>query len=260
MSHSAIPNSESALRIILVDTETPGNLGASARAMKSMGLTQLRLINPTGRQSGEAIARAVSARDVLIKATEYANLSEAIADCNFVIGTSGKIAGLDLPRYTPREAARLLWSAECAQIPYDDSALEPLVPAIILGRESQGLTREELSLCHGYITIPTHPSCPSLNLASALQVITYEHFVWRTQSHRPDTDPVSLAPSRQRAHLLSLIERLAIKVGALNPEHPRQMSRRLSEFLARAHPRCAEVSILQSIIGRALTRLGAEED
>ena len=232
--------------------------------MKSMGLTQLRLVKPQRRHSGEAQARAMSARDILNQAPEYSTLAEAIADCDLVIGTSGKIKGLDLPCYTPREAANLLWSAECDQS-RRTSVTSTSAPAIIFGRESRGLTRDEVSLCHGYITIPTHPSCPSLNLASALQVIAYEHFVLRTlsePSHAPHPPSVStqLAPTRQRAHLLSLLEEIALEVGALDPAQPRQMTRRLSEFLARAHPRRAEVSILQSIMGRVLRRLRAPRD
>ena len=163
---------ESALRVILVETETPGNLGASARAMKSMGLTNLRLVKPHRRNSGEALARAMSARDVLNHAQEFSSLAEAIADCDLVIATSGKIKTLDLPRYTPRQAAKLLWDFERVHQSQDSTDISKS-PAVVFGRESRGLTRSEVSLCHGYITIPTHPDCPSLNLASALQVIAY---------------------------------------------------------------------------------------
>ena len=247
---------KSELRVILVDTETPGNIGASARAMKSMGLTHLRLINPTGHDSGEAMARAMSARHLLHEAVVYRSLEDAIADCHLVMATSGKIASLDLPRYTPREGVHILWEAEQAQ--RIQSHHKPLAPALVLGRESQGLTRKEISLCHGYITIPAHPECPSLNLASALQIVAYEHFLLRSSNSSNVPAPahsIALASSRQRAHLLSKMEQLAIEVGALNPDDPRQFSRRLSELIARAHPRSGELSILQSIIGRALKKI-----
>ena len=230
--------------------------------MKSMGLTNLRLVKPHRRNSGEAVARAMSARDVLSRAQEFSSLEEAIADCDLVIATSGKITAIDLPRYTPRQAAKLLWDLERAHQP-QGSVDATLAPAIVFGRESRGLTRSEVSLCHGYITIPTHPDCSSLNLASALQVIAYEHFVLRTalaSTAELDTSNAhSLASSRQRAHLFALLEELAIEVGALNPKRPRQMSRRLSELLSRAHPRSAEVSLLQSILGRALRLIQSAE-
>jgi tRNA (cytidine32/uridine32-2'-O)-methyltransferase len=232
--------------VILVETETPGNLGASARAMKSMGLTSLRLVNPSRRESRDAYVRAVYAQDVLQHADHFATLNEAIADCAIVIGTTGKIERLDQPRYTPKELVSFLHT-------YHSTAKI----ALVFGRESQGLTVEELSLCHAHVRIPTNPACPSLNLGSAVQVLCYELFVGLLiePSTSPSTSQVELASHEQLTYLLTQLETLAVKVGALNSSKPGQMMRKMRELFGRSTPRKAELNLLINVFKRLLKKL-----
>ena len=254
----------SALRVVLVETETPGNLGATARALKSMGLSELRLVRPHRPESAEAITRAVSARDVLLQARQFPDLESALSDCGLVFATSGKVSSLELPRYTPRVAARHLWDAE-----RELDAITP-PPALVFGRESKGLTRAELARCHAHVMIPTHPSCPSLNLASAVQIVAYEHWLTRlsSQDESPQNEPPQdespemrspLASTEQREHFIEVFEQLAVQVGALNPERPRNMIELTRTLLGRALPRRAELSVVQSVVGRALNALRRDD-
>ena len=262
--------------IVLVETETPGNLGASARAMKAMGLKALRLVNPKRKDSREARARAVHAYDVLEQAEVFTTLEAALADCHYVLGTSGQIESLDLPQFTSRQFTEFL---------QQDIELLHHKIAIVFGRESTGLSKAELSLCHSHIKIPTHQDCPSLNLAAAVQIICYELASMKTtknlqdKQNREDADfhhnslrvlnntnhshnsqkKVDLASKQQLDYLLGQLEALAVEVGSLDPQHPRQFSRRLRELYQRAIPRKAELSLMQSICKRALTKLSKKE-
>lgn len=235
------------IRVILVEPETPGNIGAVARAMQCMGLSHLRLVNPKRFPSRDAYVRAVGATELLDQAEIFSTLSEAISDCGWVVGTSGKIERSELPRWTPRD--------------YSGLVLEQLYttgppPALVFGRESSGLTREELNLCQGCIRIPTHPQASSLNLAASVQVICYE--VWSAWSHsaqQHDHTAPPLASGAQRDHLVDQLEQLAIEVGALDPAVPRQMMQRIRVLISRSIPRSAELSLLQSIVKRARAKI-----
>lgn len=236
------------LKIILMEPETPGNIGASARAMQCMGLHRLRLVNPKRYPSREASARAVGATEILDRVQLYSCLRDAIADCDWVFGTSGQIESLHLPKYSPRDAAEEVVK----------HAQRYRSPAVIFGRESRGLTLEELSLCHAIIRIPTSPMATSLNLGSAVQIICYE--LWTAHMSRAPSTPTeemmghqeALASAGQRDHLLTLIETLAIELGALDPENPRQMMKRLRMLFSREQATQSELSLLQSILKRAL--------
>ena len=229
--------------IILVETETPGNIGASARALKSMGLTSLRLVNPNRLHSREVGARAVGAQDIIQHAQVFTSLATAIQDCTLVIGTTGKIESLDQPRYTPKEVPILLHKQHISG---------PI--ALVFGRESQGLSRAELSLCNAHIRIPTHPDCPSLNLAAAVQIVCYELFT--STHHLPNhSTSTELASHEQLNYLLQQLEAIAIRVKVLNPSQPRQMMRRLREMYHRNTPRKAEISLMVHICKHVLQRL-----
>lgn len=242
------------IHIVLVETETPGNLGASARALKNMGLRHLRLVNPKRVESREAQARAVHAQDILKQALVYTDLKTALADCSLVIGTSGQIETLDQPRYTPRALAEYL-SQELKQ----QNLIGPI--ALVFGRESKGLNKEELALCHAHIRIPSDSECPSLNLASAVQLICYELLVTLTDSSELGQSELNAQPGQQRAthgqqdYFLSQLELLAIQVEALNPEEPRQMMHKMQALFLRAQPRRAELDLLLNLIKRVLGKL-----
>ncbi len=257
------------LKIVLVETETPGNLGASARAMKTMGFHHLTLVRPYKKDSREAWARAVHAQDILEQAQVCDNLESALTDCTLVIGTSGKIESVDQKRFSPRTLAEYL------RIEIDEQQHTKI--AIVFGRESKGLTLSELSLCHAHIRIPTHPDCPSLNLGAAVQLICYELFVANLAGlqnslsegakvaqnnaqeqlgfhsmHNQEKTDIILATQAQQNYLLAQLENLAIQVGALNPKRPRQMMTKLRTFIYRAQGRKAEIDLLINLVKRAL--------
>ena len=151
------------LRIVLVGTQHPGNIGSAARAMKTMGLSALHLVTPERFPDPEANTLAAGADDLLAAAPVHADLDAALAGCHFVLGTSARRRHIPLPELSPREAARQLVEA---------SHRGPV--ALLFGRERTGLENEELQRCHASVGIPTDPGFSSLNLAAAVQVLSYE--------------------------------------------------------------------------------------
>jgi TrmH family RNA methyltransferase len=148
------------IRIVLVDPAHPGNIGAAARAMKNMGLTELHLVRPRYFPNSEATARASGAEDVLNAARVHERFEDAIAACGFVVGTSARSRHLSFDLVEPRECAQQI--AQAAQT--NDVA-------VVFGSERIGLTNEELARCNLLVTIPTNPDYSSLNLAMAVQVL-----------------------------------------------------------------------------------------
>lgn len=160
---SSVPPPADRIRIILVGTQHPGNIGAAARALKTMGLSRLVLVDPQEFPSDEAFRRAAGADDLLAAATVVATLAEAVADCRFVLGCTARSRRVALEEHDPRAAA----AAAIARSGSGEVAL-------VFGRERTGLTNEELQLCHAAVHIPANPEYSSLNLAAAVQVLTYE--------------------------------------------------------------------------------------
>jgi tRNA (cytidine32/uridine32-2'-O)-methyltransferase len=151
------------VRIVLVNTSDCRNIGSAARAMKTMGLSQLVLVDPIEMPNGQAQALAAGATDVLANAKVVNTLEEAITDCGLVVGTSARSRTLPWPMLDPRECGEKLIS-EVSDYPV----------ALVFGRESSGLTNEELQLCHFHVQIPANPEYSSLNLAMAVQTLSYE--------------------------------------------------------------------------------------
>ncbi len=152
------------IRIVLVETSHPGNIGAVARAMKNMGLRELRLVQPREFPHPEANARASGADDLLDAAVVHANMQSAVADCALVIGTSARQRHIPFVPLEPRECAQLAVTRA-----RDGNAV-----ALVFGTERTGLTNTELALCGHLVTIPTSDVYSSLNIAMAVQIITYE--------------------------------------------------------------------------------------
>jgi len=151
------------IRIVLVGTQHPGNIGAAARALKTMGLSQLALVAPEKPLNDEAYRRSAGAEDVLERAPVHADLAQAVADCQLVLGCTARSRRVQLEQLDPdAAAARAL----------EKAALGPV--ALVFGRERTGLTNEELQLCHASVHIPSDPAFSSLNLAAAVQVLAYE--------------------------------------------------------------------------------------
>ena len=167
---------KSGIRIVMVATSHPGNIGAAARAMKNMCLSELVLVQPKDFPSDAAFARASGADDLLRAAVVTGSLAEAVADCRTVIGASARLRSVRWPQLAPREAAALA-VAESRSAPV----------ALVFGRESAGLSNQELDLCTHLVQIPTNPAYSSLNVAMAVQVISYEVMLAsQAAERRPD--------------------------------------------------------------------------
>ncbi len=224
--------------VVLVETSHPGNIGATARAMKTMSLHRLRLVSPARFPSAEASARATGAADVLHRARVCESLSEAIAGCRFVVGASARQRSLRWPMLTARECGRrVVAEAVSGEV------------AVVFGREQSGLTNEELKLCNALVQIPTNPDFSSLNLAMAVQVIAYEIQVAAGGEARLKTPrEAPLATAEELEHFFQHLERVLIGSGFLNPDNPRHLMLRLRRLCARAEPDSNEIAILRGIL------------
>ncbi|MFK8053241.1 MAG: RNA methyltransferase [Woeseiaceae bacterium] len=224
------------IRIVLVGTTHPGNIGAAARAMKNMALTDLALVNPKIFPSGQAVARASGATDILDNTTVHTSLAEAVADCHWVIGTSARTRSIAWPQLDVREAA-----AEVHQRAATGTV------AIVFGPEKTGLSNGDMDLCSALVCIPT-TEFSSLNLAMAVQVIGYELFITQAEPHERQAADAPPATADEMEHLFAHIERLSLGSGFLNPDNPRYLMRRLRRLMARAEPDKNEVNILRGIL------------
>jgi TrmH family RNA methyltransferase len=227
------------IAVVLVETTHPGNIGAAARAMKTMGLQSLRLVKPKIFPSADATARAAGADDILVAAKVYERLTDALSDCVMVMGSSARLRNLSCPVVRPDEAAREML----------DLASAGSKVAIIFGRESSGLSNEELDLCNKLIVIPTANKFSSLNLASAVQLICYELFrhaaVEKTFEDRTGTE---LATNAEMDQFYMHLEECLIEIKFLDPEKPRRLMRRLKQMFNRAALDKNEYNILRGIL------------
>ena len=169
------------IRIVLIDTTHPGNIGATARAMKNMGLSELALVRPKSFPDAEATARASGADDVLAHAQVYSRLEDAIADCGLVVGTSARQRHMHWEQREPRE---------CAQALVSSARTQPA--AVLFGSERFGLSNAELLHCRWLVTIPTHEAYSSLNVAMAVQILAYE--IWLAARDGAPVEPEREAP------------------------------------------------------------------
>lgn len=226
------------IRIVLVGTTHPGNIGATARAMKNMGLMELVLVNPRSFPHADASARASGAEDILQATRVMSSLGEALADCCFVAATSARSRTIGWPTSLPREcAARLA----------DES--EHGVAAVVFGPEKSGLTNEDLDRCHTLLTIPTVPGFSSLNLAMAVQIICYELRMLDLQVAAPGVQrDTPLASGEDLERFYEHLQQVLTDSGFLDPDNPRQLMRRLRRLFIRAEPDCNEINILRGIL------------
>ncbi len=227
------------VRVVLVETSHPGNIGAAARAMKTMGLHELYLVKPKQFPRAQATARAAGADDVLANACVVDSLADALQRCTLVLGTSARLRSLRWPVVNPREAAELAAR---------QSSQEKL--ALVFGRERSGLTNEELSLCHQLIHIPVDPDFFSLNLAAAVQVVTYELRMRLIDTRLEQTPEVGEypAPADVMQGFFSHLEQTLIEIGYLNPDNPRYLLPRLRRLFYRAKPTDNEINIMRGIL------------
>ncbi len=238
----------STVRIVLVSTSHPGNIGAAARAMKTMGLTQLSLVTPRIFPHAEATARAAGADDLLHAARVFSTLAEAVADCNLIIGSSARTRHLEWPQLDARAAGKLA-----------ATQAHPSTVAFVFGSERTGLTNAELDRCHYLAHIPTREDFSSLNLAAAVQVMAYEvHMATLTMADGQSKEPADSSTTRRDQHLpapaiemerfYTHIEQTLADIDFLNPSRPKLLMRRLRRLFNRAQPDAAEVNILRGIL------------
>jgi len=237
------------LRVVLVNTTHPGNIGASARAMKTMGLEDLALVNPQGFPCAEATARAAGADDILYRARVRESLDQALAGCGLVVGSSARRRDLASPVLDPRACAALV-AGHSSQAPV----------ALLFGQERTGLTNAELDRCHAYVQIPTEASFGSLNLAAAVQVLCYEMRMWLSTGAVADAPDSPLAPAEEMARFYIHLEEVLVALGFLDPAKPRRLMRRLRRLFNRARLEDNEVNILRGILGAVQARCGAASD
>lgn len=230
------------VRIVLVEPSHPGNVGASARAMKNMGLEELVLVKPFSFPSSQADARAGNARDVLSSAEVVSSVDEALRDSHLIIGTSARNRRIPWPNLSPKECAN--------QVVKSFGQGETI--SIVFGRESKGLTNEELQKCHFHVNIPTGEAYSSLNLGMAVQVICYEIFQAMTDNDEYASEgwdmPKATASSIE--HFFSHLESTLIDLDFHDPENPRQLMTRLRRLFNRVRMDQMEVNILRGFLSK----------
>ena len=241
------------IRIVMVNTTLPANIGAAARAMKTMGLSNLTLVDPKTFPSPDATALAAGAGDVLDNVTVVATLEEAIADCTLVFGTSARSRTIPWPLLDVRPAASLaLQETQRGDI------------AIVFGREDRGLTNEELAQAQYHLTIPVNEAYGVLNVAAAIQVVCYELRMsataqyGATQALEAEQMPLiaqmawdePLVDQAMMQQFYSHIEAMLVSIDFLDPQNPRLLPLRLRRLFGRIRLDRMEYNLLRGIFGR----------
>jgi len=229
------------IRIVLVHTTHPGNIGAVARAMKNMGLSELYLVAPKEYPSERAEWRASNAQDVLSGARVVSTIDEALVGCGLVIGTSARDRRIPWPLFNPRE---------CGQRAVAEATTHPV--AILFGREDRGLTNEELQKCHYHVHIPTNEEYSSLNMAMAVQVICYElrMAALAATGQLRESPGWDLPPARAEEMELFFehLEQVMVEVGFHERDNPRQTLTRLRRMFNRIRMDKMELNILRGML------------
>lgn len=232
------------IRIVLVNTTHPGNIGAVARAMKNMGLRDLYLVGPKHYPHQDAVFRAANAVDILDGAVVVHSFDEAIADCGLVIGSSARERTIPWP---------LLGAREAAQQAIRETVRHKV--ALVFGREDRGLTNEELQRCQLHINIPSNPEYSSLNVAMAVQVIVYELRMAALADNEPldvmaDWD-VPFASGDDIERFFVHLEQTLSEMGFLKADAPKQTSARLRRMFQRTRLDLMEIQMLRGILTSA---------
>ena len=230
------------IRIVLVGTTHPGNIGAAARAMKTMGLARLYLVGPAHYPDAEATARASGADDVLAGAVVCDDLAAALTGCPLVFGASARRRTLAWPEVDARECAR--------QATGHDGEV-----ALVFGREHSGLSNPELDHCHALVHIPANPAYSSLNLAAAVQLLAYEVRMAVGAAEPAPRAGEALASSEDVERFYAHLEETLVAIGFLDPDNPRQLMRRLRRLFSRARLERTELNILRGILTETGKRL-----
>lgn len=242
-----------AIRIVLLNTYHPGNIGAVARAMKTMGLQDLVLVDPADYPSDEATSRAAGAADILANAKVVTSFNEAISDCTQVFATTARqkhsYAG---PQKSCHQAAQWIKTHIQEKV------------AIVFGRERTGMSAQDISLCHQILYIPGNPEYDILNMAAAVQIVCYE--LNKTFSDGVKTvdglkigkvikkkSGEELVNHQDLSHFYHQLQSSLESSGYLNPEQPSDTMKRLRQFFNRANPTTADIGMMRGVI-KALSR------
>ncbi len=237
----------SQIRIVLMYTSDPGNIGAVARAMKNMGLKQLYLVEPKSFPHMNASVRASNAIDVLAEATVVDHLTSAIQDCQLVFGTSTRTRELDWVSLTARAAAEKIAIKSNQKV------------AIVFGRERCGLSNKELQQCHFQINIPANPDYSSLNLAAAVQIVCYElRMAFLQQENKIEEKATQLADVQQQEYFYQHLHEILNKIEFLKPIRSQQIMDRLRRLFSRSELDNHEVKILRGILSSIEKKLASK--
>ena len=241
---------QSKIRMVLVNTTHPGNIGGAARAIKNMGLTELYLVQPREYPAPRAVWRAAGARDILANAKIVESLDEAIEGCGLVVGTSARERRIPWPLINPRECGEKIWSEAASH----DVAL-------LFGREDRGLTNSELQKCNFHVHIPSNPDYSSLNLATAVQVLAYEVRMASLQDDKgvlPTMDewdqPLATADELELFH--NHLAKTMATLKFYDPDNPKQLLTRMRRLFNRTRMDKMEVSMLRGLLTAAGRKKG----
>ena len=233
------------INIVLVETSHPGNIGSAARAMKTMGLSKLSLVNPKDFPSGDANALSGNARDILDNVTIYSSLQEAIKQSTFIYATSARNRSINWPTVNPEKAAEQIID----QVTGDKEI------SIVFGREDRGLTNEELQLANFHLEIPANPEYPVLNIAMSVQIVAYELFknINNTEDREWRDYPEINSEDLQR--LIDHFVETSIKLDMIDPKNPSQIIARIKRMFSRLQPDSMEGNYLRGFLTAINKRL-----
>jgi tRNA (cytidine32/uridine32-2'-O)-methyltransferase len=233
------------VKIVLVETSHTGNMGSAARAMKTMGLTNLCLVNPIIKPDSQSISLAAGASDIIKQAQIFSSLEEAVAECSLVIGTSARPRSLQWPNLTPKECGDKIIA----------EASHHTQVALVFGRERVGLTNDELQKCHFHVGIPANPDYSSLNLAMSVQVLCYEIRMSMLSAQDTssllntcDKNDIQYPKDEDVERFYQHLEQTLLQTGFINPHHPGQIMGRLRRLFTRARIEQQELNILRGIL------------
>eukprot|EP00978_Attheya_sp_CCMP212_P030115 scaffold109651_cov53-Attheya_sp.AAC.5 len=263
------------IRIVMVRTYTAGNIGAASRAMKNMGLHKLMLVSPREFPSAEATKMATrGAEDVLQGARVVDSLYSAVHDCELVIACSARPRYFDLPVLSPEQAAQRLYSTANRKTTSEKGS-SPSV-ALVFGPEKDGLHNDDIKLAHYRVTIPASPENTSLNVASAVQIISYElnkyhmlHEGTFSDDHLLQVPNLSSSTNRRssielpsiaaRESFYETLEQVFKDTGVANKDDPRQLMQKVRRILDRAEPDDSELNLLRGALANIQRRLSEKE-
>jgi tRNA/rRNA methyltransferase len=234
LPQQSVPAALDNIRVVLVEPQHSGNIGAVARAMKNMALSRLVLVNPADHLAMEARMMAMHAFDILQQAQVVDSLTQAIADVGYVVGTTRRLGKSRQAQQTSRSIAPLLLEL---------AASNPI--ALVFGREDSGLSNDELARCHELITIPAHPSFGSLNLAQAVLLVCYEIYV--SAATQPLASPPMLATTAEVERLYTRMQEVLRHIGFLHGSNPDRMMGYFRRFFARVGLKSRDVNVFLGV-------------